>query len=87
MITVGALKMRGMTAPVSYFGAMHGTTFLAHVERVPVSSAPEPGDMVAMDSVPPPASCYAAQLFGLTIDEFYGHHDASGGRHPPSEFP
>ena len=70
------------------FNAMHGGAFLAHVDQVLVSSALNPGDMLAMDDLPPPTPCDVAHLFGLTIDEFSGHHDVSGGRHLPlSEFP
>ena len=49
-----------MTAPMRFFGAMRSASFLAHVEQVPVSSALEPGDRVAMDNLPPPAPCYVA---------------------------
>ena len=77
-----------MTAPMGIFGAVRSASFLAHVEQVPVSSALEPGDRVAMDNLPPPAPCYVAQLFDLTVEELSGHHDVSDGRHPPpSEFP
>ncbi len=69
---------------------MHGGAFLAHVEQVPVLSALNPGDMLAMDSLPPPAPRHVAQLFGLAVDEFRGHRDVSGsgGRRPSlSKFP
>ena len=76
-----------MTAPMRFFGTMRSASLLAHVEQVPVSSALEPGDRVAMDNLPPPAPCDVAQLFGLTVEQVSGHHDGTGGRHPPpSEF-
>jgi transposase len=48
---VGALRLRGMTAPMTLDGAMHGAAFLAYVERVlaPTLGA---GDIVVMDNLP-----------------------------------
>ena len=77
-----------MTAPTGIFGAVRSASYLARVEQVPMSSTLEPGDRVAMDNLPPPAPCYVAQLFGLTVEELSGQRDVSGGKYPPpSELP
>src|SRR3546814_15669956 len=48
---VGALRTRGMTAPMVLDGAMHGRAFLAYVEQVLVPTL-RPGDIVIMDNLP-----------------------------------
>ena len=48
---VGALRLSGMTAPMTLDGAMHGAAFLAYVEQVLAPSL-EPGDIVVMDNLP-----------------------------------
>ncbi len=48
---VGALRLSGMTAPMTLDGAMHGAAFLAYVEQVLVPSL-RPGDIVVMDNLP-----------------------------------
>ena len=48
---VGALRLGGMTAPMTLDGAMHGAAFLAYVEQVLAPSL-KPGDIVVMDNLP-----------------------------------
>ncbi len=48
---VGALRLKGMTAPMVLDGAMHGAAFLAYVEQVLVPTL-KPGDIVIMDNLP-----------------------------------
>jgi transposase len=48
---VGALRLSGMTAPMTLDGAMHGAAFLAYVEQV-LAPTLKPGDIVVMDNLP-----------------------------------
>ena len=48
---VGALRLKGMTAPMLLDGAMHGAAFLAYVEQVLVPTL-STGDVVVMDNLP-----------------------------------
>lgn len=48
---VGALRRKGLTAPMVLEGAMHGTAFIAYVEQVLVPTL-RPGDIVIMDNLP-----------------------------------
>lgn len=48
---VGALRLKGMIAPMVLDGAMHGAAFLAYVEQVLVPTL-APGDIVIMDNLP-----------------------------------
>ena len=48
---VGALRLGGMTAPMTLDGAMHGAAFLAYVDHVLAPSL-KPGDIVVMDNLP-----------------------------------
>ncbi|MEM7044035.1 MAG: IS630 family transposase [Pseudomonadota bacterium] len=48
---VGALRLKGMTAPMVLDGAMHGAAFLAYVEQV-LAPTLSPGDIVVMDNLP-----------------------------------
>ena len=48
---VGALRLSGMTAPMTLDGAMYGAAFLAWVEQVLVPTL-KPGDIVIMDNLP-----------------------------------
>jgi len=48
---VGALRLSGMTAPMTLDGAMHGAAFTAYVEQVLVPTL-RPGDIVVMDNLP-----------------------------------
>ena len=88
MIIVGALMLGGLIAPNGIFNTMHGTVLFTRVGQVPVSSAPEAGDMVAMDaplcrrrvtwcnsSISPSRSSA-----GITMSP-------AAGTLPPSEFP
>ena len=47
----GALRLSGMTAPMTPGGAMNGGAFRACADRVPVPAL-SPGDVVIMDSLP-----------------------------------
>lgn len=49
---VGALRLSGVTAPMTLGGAMNGAAFLAYTERVLVPTL-RPGDIVVMDNLPP----------------------------------
>lgn len=48
---VGALRLDGMTAPMTLGGAMHGAAFLAYVEQI-LAPTLKPGDIVVMDNLP-----------------------------------
>jgi len=48
---VGALRLGGMTAPMTLDGAMNGPSFLAYVEQV-LAPTLKPGDIVVMDNLP-----------------------------------
>ena len=48
---VGALRLSGMTAPMTLDGAMNGVAFQAYVEQVLVPTL-SPGDVVIMDNLP-----------------------------------
>lgn len=63
---VGALRLSGMTAPMTLDGAMNGAAFLAYVEQVLVPTL-RPGDIVVMDNLPahkPPAIRAVARRSG-----------------------
>jgi transposase len=47
----GALRLRGMTAPMVLDGPMNGDAFRAYIEQVLVPTL-APGDMVIMDNLP-----------------------------------
>jgi transposase len=47
----GALRRRGMTAPMVLDGPMNGAAFRAYVEQVLVATL-QPGDIVVMDNLP-----------------------------------
>jgi transposase len=46
----GALRLTGMTAPMTLDGAMTGAAFLAYIEQVLVPTL-KPGDIVVMDNL------------------------------------
>jgi transposase len=48
---IGALRLCGMTAPMTLDGAMHGDAFLAYVEQLLVPTL-KPGDIVVLDNLP-----------------------------------
>ena len=48
---VGALRLSGMTAPMTLDGAMNGPAFITYVEQVLVPTL-RPGDVVVMDNLP-----------------------------------
>jgi transposase len=48
---VGALRLGGVTAPMTLDGAMNKVAFLAYVEQVLVPTL-RPGDIVVMDNLP-----------------------------------
>src|SRR3546814_7006135 len=48
---VGALRLDGLTAPMTLDGAMNSAAFLAYVEQVLVPTL-KPGDIVVMDNLP-----------------------------------
>src|SRR3546814_19895243 len=48
---VGALRLGGVTAPMTLDGAMNKVAFLAYVEQVLVPTL-SPGDIVVMDNLP-----------------------------------
>lgn len=48
---VGALRLGGMTAPMTLNGAMNGPAFTAYVEQV-LTPTLRPGDIVVMDNLP-----------------------------------
>jgi len=66
---VGALRLSGITAPMTLDGAMNGAAFLAYVEQVLVPSL-KPGDIVVMDNLPahkPPAIREAIEHAGAEL--------------------
>jgi transposase len=66
---VGALRLSGMTAPMTLDGAMTGVAFLAYVEQVLVPTL-RPGDIVVMDNLPahkPPAIRAAIERTGAEL--------------------
>ena len=66
---VGALRLGGMTAPMTLDGPMLGTAFLAYVEQVLVPTL-SPGDIVVMDNLPahkPVAVREAIEAAGATL--------------------
>lgn len=66
---VGALRLSGMTAPMTLDGAMNGAAFLAYVEQVLVPTL-RPGDIVVMDNLPahkPPAIRAAIERAGAEL--------------------
>jgi len=66
---VGALRLSGVTAPMTLDGAMHGAAFLAYVEQVLVPTL-RPGDIVVMDNLPahkPPAIRHAIERAGAEL--------------------
>jgi transposase len=48
---VGALRLSGITAPMTLSGAMNGTAFLAYIRQVLVPTLTK-GDVVIMDNLP-----------------------------------
>lgn len=48
---VGALRLSGVTAPMTLDGAMNAAAFLAYVEQVLVPTL-DPGDIVVLDNLP-----------------------------------
>lgn len=48
---VGALRLSGVTAPMTLDGAMGGAAFLTYAERV-LAPTLRPGDVVVMDNLP-----------------------------------
>lgn len=66
---VGALRLSGMTAPMTLDGAMHGAAFTAYVEQVLVPTL-RPGDIVVMDNLPahkPAAAREAIERVGAEL--------------------
>ena len=66
---VGALRLSGLTAPMTIDGAMHGAAFLAYVEQV-LAPTLVPGDIVVMDNLPahkPPAVRQAIERAGAEL--------------------
>ena len=66
---VGALRLSGITAPMTLGGAMNGTAFLAYVEQV-LAPTLKPGDIVVMDNLPahkPVAIRHAIQVTGARL--------------------
>jgi transposase len=66
---VGALRLSGVTAPMTLDGAMTGAAFLAYVEQVLVPTL-RPGDVVVMDNLPahkPPAIRQAIERAGAEL--------------------
>lgn len=66
---VGALRLSGMTAPMTLDGAMNGAAFLAYVEQALVPTL-RPGDIVGMDNLPahkPPAIRAAIERAGAEL--------------------
>ena len=66
---VGALRLSGVTAPMTLDGAMTAAAFLAYVEQVLVPTL-EPGDIVVMDNLPAhktPAVRNAIEQTGATL--------------------
>lgn len=66
---VGALRLSGVTAPMTLDGAMNAAAFLAYVEQVLVPTL-EPGDIVVLDNLPahkPPAIAKAIEAVGAVM--------------------
>lgn len=66
---VGALRLTGMTAPMTLDGAMHGAAFTAYVEQVLVPTL-RPGDVVVLDNLPahkPAAVRHAIERAGAEL--------------------
>jgi len=66
---VGALRLSGVTAPMTLDGAMNAAAFLAYVEQVLVPTL-EPGDIVVLDNLPahkPPAIRKAIEAVGAVM--------------------
>ena len=66
---VGALRLSGITAPMTLGGAMNGTAFLAYVEQV-LAPTLKPGDIVVMDNLPahkPAAIRHAIEVTGAQL--------------------
>lgn len=66
---VGALRLSGVTAPMTLDGAMRGASFLAYVEQVLVPTL-RPGDIVILDNLPahkPPAIREAIERAGAEL--------------------
>lgn len=66
---VGALRLSGVTAPMTLDGAMQGAAFLAYVEQVLIPTL-RPGDIVVMDNLPahkPPAIREALERAGAEL--------------------
>ncbi len=66
---MGALRLSGVTAPMTLDGAMHGAAFLAYVEQV-LAPTLQPGDIVVMDNLPahkPPAIRQAIERVGAEL--------------------
>lgn len=66
---VGALRLSGITAPMTLGGAMNGTAFLASVEQV-LAPTLKPGDIVVMDNLParkPVAIRHAIEVTGARV--------------------
>jgi transposase len=66
---VGALRLSGITAPMTLNGAMNGAAFTAYVQRV-LAPTLTPGDIVVMDNLPahkPPAIRAAIEAAGAEL--------------------
>lgn len=66
---VGALRLSGVTAPMTLDGAMTGAAFLAYVEQALVPCL-RPGDIVVMDNLPahkPPSIRQAIETAGAEL--------------------
>lgn len=66
---VGALRLSGMTAPMTLDGAMNGPAFLAYVEQV-LAPTLKPGDIVILDNLPahkPTAVRHAIEAAGAEL--------------------
>lgn len=66
---VGALRLEGMTAPMTLDAAMNGRAFLAYVEQALVPTL-KPGDVVVKDNLPahkPPAVRAAIERAGAEL--------------------
>jgi len=66
---VGALRLSGVTAPMTLDGAMTAAAFLAYVEQV-LAPTLRPGDIVVMDNLPahkPPAIRDAIERAGAEL--------------------
>lgn len=66
---VGALRLSGVTAPMTLDGAMNAAAFLAYVEQVLVPTL-KPGDIVVLDNLPahkPPAIRKAIEVGGAVM--------------------